>query len=405
MTLTGKTIQKTIDEKTKQLNEVLQAIKSGNLEKFNSLSEKEKSLHQKAFVTNINDPDYHSLEEIDYEDDGVKRNFKIPKGDLLHQFRQDVNSGNLPTVSWLAAPENLSDHPSSAWYGAWYVSEVMDILTKNPEVWKKTIFILTYDENDGYFDHQPPFVAPDSANPETGKASEGLDTSVEIVKAAETKQRKGHTAFFQRESPIGLGFRVPLIVASPWSRGGYVNSEIFDLTSTIQFLEKFLSLKTGKPVKDSNISAWRRTVCGDLTSVFRNSENNEAVSLKFLQKDPFMESVYNAKFKKLPDDFKALNAEEIRLFRSNPYDSPYMPQQEKGIRPSNGLFYQLHAEGKLNPEKKSFDIRFESGSLVFGEKTLGSAFNVYAPGKYLQNVNGSNCFQGSSDMGFCSQAG
>ncbi|MEJ0081266.1 MAG: alkaline phosphatase family protein [Puia sp.] len=109
--------------------------------------------------------------------------------------------------------------------------------------------MLTYDENDGYFDHQPPFVAPDSGNPESGKASEGLDTSVEIVKAAETKQRKGHTALFQRESPIGLGFRVPLIVASPWSRGGYVNSEIFDLTSTIQFLEKFLTLKTGKPVK------------------------------------------------------------------------------------------------------------------------------------------------------------
>jgi phospholipase C len=106
-----------------------------------------------------------------------------------------------------------------------------------------------------------------------------------------------------------------------------------------------------------------------------------------------MESVYNAKFKKLPDDFKALNSEEIRLFRSNPSESPYMPQQEKGIRPSNGLFYQLHAEGKLNTEKRSFDIRFESGSLVFGEKTLGSAFNVYAPGKYRQNVNGSAVFR------------
>lgn len=132
-----KMIQKNIDEKTKQLAAVSQAINSGNLEKFSSLSEKEKNLHQKAFVTNINDPDYHTLEEINYEDDGVKRNFKVPKGDLLHQFRQDVDSGNLPTVSWLAAPENLSDHPSSAWYGAWYVSEVMDILTKNPEVWKR----------------------------------------------------------------------------------------------------------------------------------------------------------------------------------------------------------------------------------------------------------------------------
>jgi phospholipase C len=385
-----KSIQKKIDEKKKQLDAANQELQSGNQDKFNSLSENEKNLHQKAFVTNVNDPDYHSLEEISYEDENVRRDFKVPKGDLLHQFRQDVNNGTLPTVSWLAAPENLSDHPSSAWYGAWYVSEVMDILTKNPEVWKKTIFILTYDENDGYFDHQPPFVAPDSENPETGKASEGLDTRVEIVKLAETKQRKGHTAFFQRESPIGLGFRVPLIVASPWSRGGYVNSEVFDLTSTVQFLEKFLSLKTGKTIKDSNISDWRRTVCGDLTSIFNSAGNNESVGLAFLQKTRFLESIHNAKFKKAPDDFKLLSSEEIRLFQKNPYDSPYMPQQEKGIRPSNGLFYHLYAEGKFNPDKKSLDLSFESDSKVFGEKTLGSPFNVYAPGKYFQNVNGSS---------------
>ena len=63
-------------------------------------------------------------------------------------------------VSWIVPPEHFSDHPSSPWYGAWYLSETFDILTQNPEVWKKTIFILCYDENDGYFDHVPPFVPP-----------------------------------------------------------------------------------------------------------------------------------------------------------------------------------------------------------------------------------------------------
>ena len=81
-----------------------------------------------------------------------------------------MSTGALPAVSWLVAPENFSDHPSSAWFGAWYVSEVFDILTKNPEVWKKTVFILCYDENDGYFDHVPPFVAPHPSRPETGRA-------------------------------------------------------------------------------------------------------------------------------------------------------------------------------------------------------------------------------------------
>lgn len=388
-----KEIQKNLEEKKKALDTAMREIKEYNQEKFDSLSPKDKSLHQNAFVTNINDPHYHTLEEISYEDNGAKRNLKLPKGDLLHQFREDVNTGKLPTVSWLAAPENLSDHPSSAWYGAWYVSEVMDILTKNPEVWKKTIFILTYDENDGYFDHVPPFVAPNSGNPETGKASAGLDTSVEIVTVQQAKERKGYTSLFQRESPIGLGFRVPLIVASPWSRGGYVNSEIFDLTSTIQFLETFLSQKTGKSIKDSNMSDWRRIVCGDLTSIFRDSEGDPSTGLEFLKKDVFMESVYNAKFKKLPSDFKALNLEEISQFRNNPFASPFMPHQEKGVKPSNGLSYQLYAEGKLNAEKNGFDIRFESSDKVFGKNALGSPFNVYAPGKYIQTLNGSSEFR------------
>ena len=84
----------------------------------------------------------------------------MPKGDLLHQFREDVGNGELPTISWVVPPERFSDHPDSAWYGAWYIAELLDILTQKPEIWQKTIFILTYDENDGYFDHVPPFAAP-----------------------------------------------------------------------------------------------------------------------------------------------------------------------------------------------------------------------------------------------------
>jgi phospholipase C len=386
-------IQKEIEEKKKELESTIAALNSYNPKKFDNLSLKDKSLHQKAFVTNVNDPDYHSLEEIVYEDKGMKRNLNLPKGDLLHQFREDVKTGKLPTVSWLAAPENLSDHPSSAWYGAWYVSEVMDILTQNPEIWKKTIFILTYDENDGYFDHAAPFVAPHSGKPETGKASGGMDTRVEYVTVQQEKERKGFPVPFEGESPVGLGYRVPLIVASPWSRGGYVNSEIFDHTSTLQFLEKFLSLKTGKSIQANHISEWRRTVSGDLTSIFRASGGEPSGGLEFLKKDAFMESVYNAKFKKLPSDFKALTPEEIKLFKEDPYASPFMPKQEKGIKLSNGLKYQLYADGQLSEDKNAFEIRFESSSKLFGTGALGSPFNVYAPGRYLQNENGSPVFK------------
>jgi phospholipase C len=60
---------------------------------------------------------------------------------------------------------------------------------------------------------------------------------------------------------------VPIILVSPWTRGGWVTSETADHTSVIQFLEKWTAA-LGKPAISPNISAWRRQVCGDLTGAF-----------------------------------------------------------------------------------------------------------------------------------------
>ena len=359
----------------------LAAIKPGAFEK---LSGRDKNIHEKAFITNQKETDYRELTTLTYDDNGTKREVKVPKGDVLKQFREDVNNGSLPTVSWLVAPENFSDHPSAPWYGAWYVSEVMDILTKNPEIWKKTIFILNYDENDGYFDHVPPFVAPHSHRPGTGKASEGIDTRVEYVTLEQEQARNGFPEKDLAESPIGLGYRVPLVIASPWSRGGFVNSEVFDHTSTLQFLEHFLSKKTGKQVKETNISDWRRTICGDLTSVFRPYNGEEIKEPKFLVRDTVVEDIHKAKFKALPSDFKILTAEEIKQINNDPASSPYLPKQETGIRSACAVNYQLHADGNLNEDRSAFNITFAAGNRFFGADALGAPYNVYAPGRYLQ---------------------
>ncbi|TSJ42725.1 phospholipase C, phosphocholine-specific [Mucilaginibacter corticis] len=350
---------------------------------FDSLSDREKSIHFKAFSTNKNDPDYHELITLKYDDNGTEREVQVPKGDVLYQFRDDVKTGKLPTVSWLSAPENFSDHPTAAWYGAWYVSEVLDILTQNPEVWKKTIFILTYDENDGYFDHVPPFVAPHSHKTGTGAASKGIDTRVEFVTVEQENDRKGFPAKYDRESSIGLGFRVPMVIASPWSKGGFVNSEVFDHTSTLQFLEGFLSKKTGKKVVEPNISDWRRTICGDLTTAFRPYNREKIETPEFLARNVFVEGIHKAKFKELPT-YKLLNPAEIAAINHNPGDSPYMAKQEAGIKPACALPYELHVDGKLNADKKVFEISFAAGNKVFGEKSIGAPFNVYAPGKYVK---------------------
>jgi phospholipase C len=351
-------------------------------EQFDALSDHQKSLHNKAFDSNINDPHYRELEELTYDDHGAKRTIRIPKGDVLHNFRQDVANGKLPMVSWVTAPESFSDHPSSPWFGAWYVSEVLDILTQNPEVWKKTIFILAYDENDGYFDHVPPFTAPHSHKEGTGKISAGMDTRLDFVTIEQEQARHDFPEKYQREGPIGLGFRVPLVIASPWTKGGWVNSEVFDHTSTLQFLETFLEKKTGKKITETNISPWRRLVCGDLTSVFRPYNSDAIPSPEFVKKDAFIETIYNAKFKKLPDDFKLMNAEQAKQFNADP--RAHMLQQEKGTKPSCALPYDMHVDGKLSKDKKSFGITFKNSDAIFGKAAAGTPFNVYAPGKVKQ---------------------
>ena len=371
-----------IAAKKEELVQLKEYIKNWNPDQFKQLSEREQLLHKKAFATNIGDQDYHKVEDLPYSDNGEERIAKVPKGDILHQFRKDVKEGNLPTVSWVVAPQKFSDHPSAPWYGAWYVSEVMDILTQNPEVWKKTIFILNYDENDGYFDHIPPFIAPNPNDSGNGKVSNGLDVTGEFV-TKEHEIKEGIPVEDARTSPVGLGYRVPLIIASPWSRGGFVNSEVCDITSTIQFLEKFLSKKTGKKIIESNISSWRRAVSGDLTSVFRPF-NGEKIDLpEWVDRNEHVQKIYNAQFKDLPKTFKALAENEANEIALDLKNSTIMPKQEPGTKPSNALKYELYTDGKLSDDSKNFIIKFQAAQNIFGEEALGAPFNVYAPGNYL----------------------
>lgn len=343
-------------------------------ERFESLPDRAKRLHERAFTINSGDPDFRELAEIAYRDGNIDRRVLAPKGDVLHQFRKDVAEGKLPTVSWLVPSERFSDHPSSAWYGAWYLSEVLDILTKNPEVWKKTVFILTYDENDGYFDHVPPFVAPDPARPETGRVSAGIDAGLEYVSLEQDRAwHPGHA----RGSSIGLGYRVPMVIASPWSRGGAVCSQVFDHTSVLQFLEKVLSHKTGKKVEEPNINRWRRAVCGDLMAAFRSADDPSS-PLKPLDRDQFVTEIHRAQFKDLPQGYHALSDSEIADLRQHPLSSSLLPRQEPGVRPSSPLPYELFVSGALNSTRTELVVRFEARNDLFKEKAAGAPFTAYA---------------------------
>ncbi|HET7623905.1 MAG TPA: phospholipase C, phosphocholine-specific [Verrucomicrobiae bacterium] len=151
------------------------------------------------------------------------------------EFEHDAMNDQLPAVSWIIPTSYQSEHPDfMPADGAAFVASKLDAIAANPDVWAKTVFILDYDENDGIFDHVAPIVPP-------------AGTEKEFVDGV----------------PIGSGFRVPCIIISPWTAGGWVCSQPFDHTSVLQFLEKF----TG--VREENISDWRRKTFGDLTSAFR----------------------------------------------------------------------------------------------------------------------------------------
>ena len=168
---------------------------------------------------------------------------------LAAAIRADVLGGTLPQVSWVVNNQFFSEHPVTApSNGAYFLRGVLDALNADLAVFNSTLVIINYDENDGQFDHVPPPV------PAAGEADEFVPG---------TLAEYGVTA----PVPVGLGFRVPLILISPWTRGGWVTSEVADHTSVIQFLEKWTTA-TGRPAISPNISAWRRKVCGDLTAAF-----------------------------------------------------------------------------------------------------------------------------------------
>jgi len=253
---------------------------------------------------------------------------------------------------------------------------VFVILTQILEVWKKTIFIVTYDANDGYFDHVPPYAAPDPQRPETGGCSAGISTEEEYIRL-EDELKKGLSPKEARGGPIGLGYRVPMIIASPWSRGGKVCSEIFDHTSTLQFLEEFCNRKYGKDIRERNISEWRRTVTGNLTSAFSKFDGKPEPALPFLKKKPFIETIYNAKFKSPPSGFHPLSAAEISKVNEDADVGQIMPRQEKGMRRSYALPYELYAEAGLSRSRDKVQLRMKAGDSVFGKTASGSPFNVY----------------------------
>jgi phospholipase C len=248
---------------------------------------------------------------------------------LFAEFRADVKNGTLPKVSWIVAPAGYTEHAD--WpvdYGAWYISQILDILVSNPEVFASTVFIVNYDEADGSFDHILPPTPPHT--PAYGKSTISIEN--EIVTTSTP------------HDPIGLGQRVPFLVISPWSKGGYVNSQVFDHTSVVQFIEKCFG------VYEANISPWRRAVAGDLTSAFNFASPNETA--------PTLPSTTGF----LPSAAELAGGNVNTFIPSLGTVTLGVPQQEIGIRPARALPYEMNVSAVVNASANTVVLTFANTS-------------------------------------------
>jgi phospholipase C len=160
-----------------------------------------------------------------------------------NDFEADVKSGTLPGVSWIIPPLGFDEHPSSTPdRGMWFSQQILNVLMSNKKVWAKTALFIMYDENDGFFDHVAPPTAPPGTPGEYITATNPAEDDAGIT------------------GPMGLGVRVPMMVVSPFSRGGHIATETFDHTSQLKLIsERF-------DVEVPNVSEWRKKTVGDLTS-------------------------------------------------------------------------------------------------------------------------------------------
>jgi phospholipase C len=246
---------------------------------------------------------------------------------LFDLLAADVANGQLPSVSWIAAPEAYTEHP--VWppgYGAFYTAGVLDALTSNPEVWSKTVLLINWDENDGFFDH---LVAP---YPNVGALAGQSTVSLENELFGGTAGTKGGSNGVVGQ--YGLGVRVPLLVVSPWSKGGWVCSEVFDHTSVIRFMEARFG------VEEPNITPWRRAVCGDLTSAFDFESASDRV--------PQLPSVDAYR----PDQ----TLQDPQSVTPTPPAVGSVPTQEPGVRRSRRLGYRFDVAFDADPDRLDLSV-------------------------------------------------
>jgi phospholipase C len=269
----------------------------------------------------------------------------------IDELTTDVQNGTLPAVSWILPSQVNSEHPASGASpdrGADFTAQILEALTANSDSWSQTALFVMFDENDGFFDHVPPPAVPSYNADGTLAGKSTVPLAGEYFSDPAGKYLNAEDTISGNVRPWGLGARVPMYVISPWSRGGWVDSQVYDHTSIGMFLEQRFGIAVDR------ISPWRRAVCGDLTSAFDFTSPN-------LTTAPTLPDASN---------YAAIEAAQRALPPPVPPSSPAPLFQESGTRPSRALPYELHTSARATANG-SLTLLFSNSG------TKGAVFHVY----------------------------
>jgi phospholipase C len=140
------------------------------------------------------------------------------------------------------------------------------------------VFLVIYDENGGFFDHvAPPTPGPSIEDVNAVPTSDAYDGEYVTTTTPSNAAGGPPSDWYGILGPVGLGFRCPALVLSPFSAGGFVASELFDHVSVLKLIERAF-LDPGTILQGLHVSAWRYGLVGDMTSALpRLTEPKAAV--------------------------------------------------------------------------------------------------------------------------------
>ncbi len=151
----------------------------------------------------------------------------------MHDFYDAINAGNFPAVSFLKAPGYQDGHAgySDPLDEQAFIVSVINFLQQSSE-WESTAVVISYDDSDGWYDHQMGPIVNQSSSPAdtlNGAGSCGTGTTSALTGPG--------TGSAPVQGRCGYGPRLPLLVVSPWAKQNFVDHTVTDQTSIIRFVE------------------------------------------------------------------------------------------------------------------------------------------------------------------------